>query len=74
VQARYLAKQAQLLDSAHAAALFQLSFTDLDLANYPPQPPGSALPLFASLGLVDVDLNPKPALAVWDSLFAVRRR
>ena len=29
---------------------------------------------FASLGLVDVNLSPKPALAPWDSLFALPRR
>jgi hypothetical protein len=30
--------------------------------------------LFAYLGLVDVNLNPKPALAVWDEAFARPRR
>ena len=33
---------------------------------------GLALPLFAHLGLVTVDLAPKPALGAWDSVF-VRR-
>jgi hypothetical protein len=32
------------------------------------------LSFFAYLGLVDDDLNPKPALGVWDSLFALPRR
>ena len=71
-QARYIRRQAQLLDSARAKAVFQLTFTDLDTASLN-LPPGSILPLFATLGLVDADLRPKPALAVWDSLFAVRR-
>jgi len=31
------------------------------------------LPLFAALGMVDTGLRPKPALAVWDSVFALRR-
>jgi hypothetical protein len=38
-----------------------------------PLPPGSILPLFASLGLVDANLAPKPALAPWDSAFARAR-
>jgi hypothetical protein len=58
-----------MLDAARSIAVFQLTFTDLDLASYQ-QPPGSALALFAWLGLVDVNLNPKPALAAWDEVFA----
>jgi hypothetical protein len=68
-QSRWILRQAQLLDTARAIAVFQLTFTDLDLAAFP-QPPGSALPLFAWLGLVDVNLNPKPALTAWDQVFA----
>ncbi len=68
-QRRYIVRQAQLLDAARAAAVFQLTFTDLDLASIP-VPPGSILPLFATIGLVDADLNPKAALSAWDSLFA----
>jgi hypothetical protein len=70
IQARYIHHQAELLDSAHAVAVFQLSFADLALSLFPPQPPGSILPLFATLGLVDTVLTPKPSLAVWDSVFA----
>jgi hypothetical protein len=66
-QGRYLRRQAELLDRANAVAVFQLTFTDLDPAYFPP---GSILPLFATLGLVDVNLAPKPALATWDSAFA----
>jgi hypothetical protein len=69
-QARYLARQAVLLDSADVVAVFQLTFTDLDLSAVA-VPPGSILPLFAHLGVVDSALGPKPALAVWDSLFAL---
>jgi hypothetical protein len=69
-QARYFGYQARLLDSARAVALFQLTFTDLDLSAIP-LPPGSILPLFAHLGLVDSALGPKPALSVWDSVLAV---
>jgi hypothetical protein len=71
MQARYLAHQVKLLDRAHAVAVFQLSFADLDLASFPkPLPP--ILPLFASLGVVDASLRPKIALATWDSNFARR--
>ena len=73
LQARYIRRQSELLDAARATAVFQLTFTDLDVASIP-QPPGSILPLFASLGMVDTQLRPKPALASWDSVFARRRR
>jgi hypothetical protein len=73
-QARWIRRHMQLADRCGALAVFQLSFTDLDLSAFPPQPPGSILPLFAHLGLVDADLRPKPALATWDSAFARPRR
>lgn len=66
--------QAELLDAAAAVALFQLDFTDLALSYFPPQPQGSILPLFASLGLVDTVLAPKPALAGWDCIYARPRK
>jgi hypothetical protein len=66
-QARYLDDQARLLDSARAVALFQLTFADLDLTAIT-VPPGSILPLFAHLGVVDSALGAKPALASWDRL------
>ena len=70
LQARYIRRHAEILDAAQAAAVFQITFTDLDLSASPP-PPGSVLPLFAHLGLVDSALAPKPALAVWDSVLGV---
>jgi hypothetical protein len=73
LQRRYVVRQAQLLDAARAIAVLPLTFTDLDLAATP-QPPGSILPLFARLGLVDIDLKPKPALEAWDAIFARPRR
>jgi hypothetical protein len=69
LQARYIDRQARLLDAAAARGLFQITFTDLDLSAAPP-PPGSSLPLFAHLGLVDSALQPKPALVTWDSALA----
>ncbi len=69
MQARYVTRQSQLLEHANALAAFQLPFADLDLASFP-KPLPAILPLFATLGLVDSDLRPKPALATWDSIFA----
>jgi hypothetical protein len=43
---------------------------DIGLSSFPPQPPGSVLPLFTTIGLVDTTLAPKPALAEWDATFA----
>ena len=69
MQARYIARQSQLLDAANAIGVFQLSFADLDLGSFP-KPVPAILPLFATLGLVDSDLRLKPALATWDKVFA----
>jgi len=69
-EARYITRQERLLDSARARGLFQLTFYDLDLRGFPPQPPGSILPLFTHLGLADSAMNAKPALAVWDRVFS----
>jgi hypothetical protein len=71
MQSRYIARQSQFLDEAKAIAVFQLSFTDLDLGSFP-KPVPAILPLFATLGLVDANLKPKPALATWDKIFARR--
>jgi hypothetical protein len=69
-QVRYLRRQERLLDSAKAIAVFQLTYTDLDISAYQPLPAGSILPLFASLGHVDVNFGPKPSLGTYDSIFA----
>lgn len=71
MQARYIVRQSQLLEAANAIGVFQLSFTDLDLGSFP-KPVPAILPLFATLGLVDANLKPKPALATWDTIFARR--
>lgn len=73
LQARYIDRQTQLLDSAKATGLFQLTFYDLDLSANPP-PPGSILPLFAHLGLADSAMRAKPALASWDRVRARPRQ
>jgi hypothetical protein len=72
-QAAYIRRQAALLDQADALYVFQLTFTDLDLGSFPPPIP-SNLSFFASLGLVDADLRPKPSLSVWDSLYSLKLR
>ena len=72
-QARYLRRQERLLDSAAAIAVFQLTYTDLDVSQYPPQQQAS-LGVFAQLGLVDTELRPKAALATYDSIFSRPRR
>ncbi len=69
MQARYIARQAELLDAAKGIGAFQLSFSDLDLGSFP-KPVPAILPLFATLGLVDSDLRPKPALTIWDKVYA----
>jgi hypothetical protein len=66
-QRRYVDRHAQLLDAARTLGVFQITFTDLDLSGFPPGP--TSLPLFAYLGLVDVNLSPKPALSSWDGIY-----
>ena len=68
-QARWIARQTQLADSARALAVLQITFTDLDLAAWGDVPQAQTLALFAHLGLVDTQLRPKPALAAWDEAF-----
>ncbi len=68
-QARWIRRQMQLADNADLLAVTQITFTDLDISSYPIAP-GSILPLFAYLGLVDVALEPKPALTEWQRAFA----
>jgi hypothetical protein len=70
MQRRYILRHEEILDRAAAIAWFQITFTDLDVAAF--GVPGLAP--FAHLGLVDVDLNPKPALSAWDAAFARPRK
>ena len=66
---RTASRSSRILDSVRAAGLFQITFTDLDMSAIP-LPAGSIFALFAHLGLVDLALQPKPALAAWDSVLA----
>jgi len=52
------------VDAAGAEGWFQITFTDLDQSAFPP----GILP-FGYLGLVDVNLQSKPALQAWDDTF-----
>jgi hypothetical protein len=72
LQRDYFLHHAHLLDEVKAIAVFQLSFTDLDVAALPASTPAS-IQYFASLGLVDINLQAKPALTVWDDLFKNRK-
>ena len=72
-QARWIRRQAELLDRANAISVFQLQFTDVDLAAFGLENDPRVIP-FVRLGLVDTLLNAKPALAVWDSVFALPRQ
>jgi hypothetical protein len=67
-QKDYILRQAQLLNRVDAIALFQLTFTDIDISALPPDVPSNIV-LFSSLGLVDKELQPKPALDAWDAIF-----
>jgi hypothetical protein len=70
VQARYFTKLFELLDRVEAELLVMLIFSDLDLS----QPgwglePGqiTSLENFASMGILDVNLQPKPAFTAWEA-------
>jgi hypothetical protein len=64
-QRRYVERHARILDAARARAWFQITFTDLDPVAFPP-----GIAPFTTLGLVDTNFQPKPALQSWDAVFA----
>lgn len=69
IQKQYFEKHHELLQSINASALFQLPFTDIDITAVPPPVPAS-LVYFTTLGMLDVNMKPKPALQAWDNLFS----
>jgi hypothetical protein len=73
IQRRYIARHAALLDRAGALLVVQLTFADFDIASFPPPVPDNLGP-FAYIGLVKSNLDPKPALQVWDSVFQIPRK
>jgi hypothetical protein len=70
LQASFIASQGQWLVQAQAIAVFQLTFTDVDLSSLSSSVAASEK-YFATIGLVDVNLQSKPALSTWDSLFKI---
>jgi hypothetical protein len=72
-QARWIRRQFELASAAQARHVFQLLFTDLDLAAFGRAGDPQLVP-FATIGLVTSELLPKPALAEWDAVFARPRR
>jgi hypothetical protein len=71
MQARYVARHADLLDSVAAHAWASLVQADLDLAAWPSDM-ASGMAAFACLGVMDSVFAPKPSLAVWNSLYSRR--
>jgi len=67
-QQKYITRQGQLLDAAPSIAWFQLPFTDIDLTKIPANVDPS-ISYFSYLGLVDINLQPKPSLTTWDNIF-----
>jgi hypothetical protein len=68
LQQAYITRQSQLLDQAKAIAVFQLTFTDIDL-DHLPAGADPTIKYFAYLGLVDISLQLKPSLMTWDAIF-----
>lgn len=62
-----------LLTNAKALAWFQLDFTDINLVAFGFPADDSQVVPFVHIRLVDTALTPKPALASWDSVFALTR-
>jgi hypothetical protein len=69
IQQDYITRQSQMLDEAQAIAVFQLTFTDIDISRLPAGT-NPTIDYFAYLGLYDVNLQPRPAWTTWKSIFA----
>lgn len=68
-QADYILEQADMLNEANAIGLFSLTFTDLD-PDHLPENADPTIGYFSHLGVVDKDLNPKPAFDSWKKVFS----
>ncbi len=73
LQRRFIERHAALLDAVRAEAWVQSFYADLDLDQWRLDEGGN-LRDFASMGLVESDFSPKPALAAWDEQFSRIRR
>lgn len=70
-QAAYVARYAELLDGIDARLWILLLFADLDLDAFGlPPDRAEALESFASMGIVDSDLEPKPSFQAWEEILA----
>ena len=70
-QADFFRRMGTMLDEVRAELWVFLLFADLDVESYGlPPDRAAALANFSRMGIVDVDFNPKPAFAVWDSIRA----
>jgi hypothetical protein len=68
-QAAYLQRLFELLEGVKAELVVSLTYSDLDLADpswHLPRDRMAILGNFASMGIVDTSLKPKPAFAIWE--------
>lgn len=70
-QSAFFARYEELLDGVDARLWVGLTFADLDLGalDLPPERE-AGLASFSRMGIVDTELRPKPAHAVWERIFA----
>lgn len=71
LQKAYIEHHAHLLNEVGATAVFQLLFTDIDIAAVPDDVPDN-IDYFLYIGLVDINFTIKPALIAWDKVFSYR--
>lgn len=70
-QVDFLARYEELLDVVNAKLWVMLTFTDLDIPSLGLPPDRAAsLSNFSFMGLLDTDLNRKPAYAEWERIFS----
>lgn len=70
-QADWVRRMAELLNGIDARMWLSLLYADLDVPalGLPPDR-AEGLSNFATMGIVDANLNPKPAFAVWQEIFS----
>lgn len=71
LQKAYIEHHSHLLNEVGATAVFQLLFTDIDIAAVPDDVPNN-IDYFLYIGLVDINFTIKPALTAWDNVFKYR--
>lgn len=70
-QADWVRRMAELLNGIEARLWLSLTFTDIDIPSLGLPPDRAAgLSNFATMGIVDTELDPKPAFAAWREVFA----